>query len=179
MKTFTELLVTHQHFIFQVHSGHGGEGFGLLGWIDEFLASISEINFSEQIKAPFVYMGGIMTLDNFFLFLPIVLLACFLITELLGILVKKESFRDTANWLLYLGTITLSITFFIALFAKTSGLQNVAYDGKFAKEHIIELSSLILAIVLSVLHWGSRTRGILNVLLSIVLVSMVALNRSI
>ena len=153
-----EALELVQQVAFRVHSGGGGHGPGLVGWIDHFLTRLNELGHSDlsDILLPgFTEIGNIHPILVHF---PIALLSCFVAAELFATVLKNENLRIAASWMLYLGTLGAMATVFTGFLAAQSVAHSAEVHEVILKHKAFGLTVLGLSLCLSLWRLLSRAR---------------------
>ena len=111
----------------------------------------------DLLSTTFQGLSGMANIHPLFVHFPIALLNSFFLTELLGVLLKKEEIRIAATWMLYLGTLGALATVLTGLWAAGTVTHSEEVHGIMAKHRNFGITVLILGTVLSI--WRIITHG--------------------
>lgn len=104
---------------FQIHGGGDGHG-GVAELVGNFLAFIESLLSMPAAEIFPTVLPGIARMGNLhplFVHFPLVLLLAFFVLDLVGSLAHKDSWRNVAGWLLYVGTATIAVAVATGLYA--------------------------------------------------------------
>lgn len=164
---------------FQIHGGadHGGGIADGVAGLLVFLEGFSKPNAPDVFSTLMPGMAGMDNIHPLLVHFPIAFLSAFFALDVLGALMKKQSWRNVASALLYLGAAAALLT----VFAGFSAANSVAHGGDvhaIMEQHKhLGLTVLSLAILLSI--WraiaGGVLQGVANVFFLILAAVMFAL----
>lgn len=115
----------------------------------------------DFISAQFPGLAVMPNLHPLFVHFPIALLSCYFLLDLAATLTGKTAWRNTADGLLYLGTLFAAIAVALGFQAAATVAHSEAVHPILASHHDHGLAVLGIAFLLSLWRWlQSRTRSI-------------------
>lgn len=156
---------------FQVH-GSAGAGHkasdGVAGGVESFLTFLESLVGLSPAEMFSSIMPGISAMANIHplvVHFPIAFLVAFFIMDLLGSMVQKDSWRQLATGLLYLGTLAAGAAVAAGLMAEGSVEHGENVHLIMERHQLFGISVLCLSVVLSLwrLLSGGIVRGVSNI----------------
>ena len=163
---------------FQVHGSAGGHkaSDGMAGSVGEFLTFVESLLGLAPSEMFAAIMPGVTSLVNvhpLLVHFPIAFLMAFFIVDLLGTLIKKDSWQQLASGLLYLGTIGAAMAVVAGLMAAGSVEHGDNVHLIMQRHKTFGLSILCLSVVLSI--WRLLSAGVIKGGANIVFLTLAAL----
>lgn len=163
---------------FQVHGSAGGHkaSDGMAGGVGEFLTfleSLVGLAPSEMFAAVMPGVSSMANVHPLVVHFPIAFLVAFFIVDLIGTLIKKDSWRQLASGLLYLGAIGAAMAVVAGLMAAGSVEHGDNVHLIMLRHKTFGLSILCLSVVLSI--WRLLSRGSIKGGVNIVFLVLAAL----
>ena len=156
---------------FQVHGSAGGHkaSDGVAGGVEAlltFLESLIGLSAPEMFS---VIMPGISSMANIHpvvVHFPIALLVMFFIVDLVASILQKDSWRQVAAGMLYLGTIAAGVSVAVGLMAAGSVEHGENVHLIMERHKLIGISILCLSLMLSIwrLLSGGAIKGVTNII---------------
>ena len=156
---------------FQVHGSAGGHkaSDGVAGGVEAlltFLESLIGLSAPEMFS---VIMPGISAMANIHpvvVHFPIALLVMFFIVDLVASILQKDSWRQVATGMLYLGTIAAGVSVAVGLMAAGSVEHGENVHLIMERHKLIGISILCLSLMLSIwrLLSGGAIKGVTNII---------------
>jgi len=156
---------------FQVHGSAGGHkaSDGVAGGVEAlltFLESLIGLSAPEMFS---VIMPGISSMANIHpvvVHFPIALLVMFFIVDLVASILQKDSWRQVATGMLYLGTIAAGVSVAVGLMAAGSVEHGDNVHLIMERHKLIGISILCLSLMLSIwrLLSGGAIKGVTNII---------------
>lgn len=156
-------MVNMNNFLsFQIHGGadHGG---GIADSIAGLLAFFEGLTAPDSPGVFPALMPGLFNMDNIHPLLvhfPIAFLSTFFALDVVGTLVKKQSWRNVASWLLYFGAIAAVFTVIAGFMAASSVAHGEEVHAIMERHEHLGVSVLSIAILLSA--WRLKSGGIIQ-----------------
>lgn len=158
-------------FSFQVHGSAGGHkaSDGVAGIVEgllTFLESLVGLSPTEMFSAIMPGISAMVNIHPLVVHFPIAFLLAFFVMDLIGSLVHKQSWRELATGLLYLGTLSAGAAVAAGLIAEGSVEHGENVHLILERHELFGFSILCLSLVLSVwrLMSGSMAKGLSNVI---------------
>jgi len=147
---------------FQIHGGadHGG---GIADGIAGLLVFFEGLTAPDSPGIFPALMPGLFNMDNIHPLLvhfPIAFLSTFFALDVVGTLVKKQSWRNVASWLLYFGAIAAVFTVIAGFMAASSVAHGEEVHAIMERHEHLGVSVLSIAILLSA--WRLKSGGIIQ-----------------
>jgi len=147
---------------FQIHGGadHGG---GIADGIAGLLVFFEGLTAPDSPGVFPALMPGLFNMDNIHPLLvhfPIAFLSTFFALDVVGTLVKKQSWRNVASWLLYFGAIAAVFTVIAGFMAASSVAHGEEVHAIMERHEHLGVSVLSIAILLSA--WRLKSGGIIQ-----------------
>jgi uncharacterized membrane protein len=164
---------------FQVHGSAGAghkAGDGVAGGVEELLTFIESLIGLSPVEMFSAIMPGISSMANLHpvaVHFPLAFLFAFFVMDLLGSLLKKQSWRELATGLLYLGTLTAGIAVAVGLMAEASVEHGENVHLILERHKLFGISVLSLSVFLSI--WRLASGGIVNGASNIVFILLAGL----
>jgi len=156
---------------FQVHGSAGGHkaSDGVAGGVEAlltFLESLIGLSAPEMFS---IIMPGISAMANIHpvvVHFPIALLVMFFIVDLVASILQKDSWRQVATGMLYLGTIAAGVSVAVGLMAAGSVEHGENVHLIMERHKLIGISILCLSLMLSIwrLLSGGAIKGVTNII---------------
>lgn len=156
-------MVNMNNFLsFQIHGGadHGG---GIADGIAGLLVFFEGLTAPDSPGVFPALMPGLFNMDNIHPLLvhfPIAFLSAFFALDVVGTLVKKQSWRNVASWLLYFGAIAAVFTVIAGFMAASSVAHGEEVHAIMERHEHLGVSVLSIAILLSA--WRLKSGGIIQ-----------------
>jgi len=156
-------MVNMNNFLsFQIHGGadHGG---GIADGIAGLLVFFEGLTAPDSPGVFPALMPGLFNMDNIHPLLvhfPIAFLSTFFALDVVGTLVKKQSWRNVASWLLYFGAIAAVFTVIAGFMAASSVAHGEEVHAIMERHEHLGVSVLSIAILLSA--WRLKSGGIIQ-----------------
>jgi len=156
-------MVNMNNFLsFQIHGGadHGG---GIADGIASLLAFFEGLTAPDSPGVFPALMPGLSNMDNIHPLLvhfPIAFLSAFFALDVVGTLVKKQSWRNVASWLLYFGAIAAVFTVIAGFMAASSVAHGEEVHAIMERHEHLGVSVLSIAVLLSA--WRLKSGGIIQ-----------------
>ncbi len=156
-------MVNMNNFLsFQIHGGadHGG---GIADGIAGLLVFFEGLTAPDSPGIFPALMPGLFNMDNIHPLLvhfPIAFLSTFFALDVVGTLVKKQSWRNVASWLLYFGAIAAVFTVIAGFMAASSVAHGEEVHAIMERHEHLGVSVLSIAILLSA--WRLKSGGIIQ-----------------
>jgi uncharacterized membrane protein len=151
------------YLTFTIHGGPGGHGDGMSGALMQFLTYIESLSNKSPAEIFAEIMPGMASLENIHPLLvhfPIALFSSFVLIDLLGSIFRKQNWRETAGWFLYLGTLLTAATVAAGLSAADTVAHSDNVHGIMERHKFLAISVLTTSSVLSL--WRILARGAIN-----------------
>lgn len=159
---------------FQVHGG-AGPGHkahdGVAGSVEELLTFIESLIGLSPVEMFSAIMPGISSMTNLHpvaVHFPLAFLFAFFLMDLLGSLLNKQSWRELATGLLYLGTLSAGIAVALGLMAEASVEHGENVHLILERHKLFGISVLCVSIFLSL--WRMASGGIVKGMPNIVFI---------
>jgi len=159
---------------FQVH-GSAGLGHkardGVAGSVEEFLTFLESLVGLSPVEMFSAIMPGISSMTNLHpvvVHFPIAFLVAFLLMDVMGSLLQKQSWRELATGLLYLGTLTAGVAVAVGLMAEASVEHGENVHLILERHKLLGISILCLSVLLSI--WRLLSGGVVNGVSNIVFI---------
>jgi len=163
---------------FQVHGAAGGHkaSDGVAGGVETLLTFLESLIGLSPVEMFSAIMPGVSAMANIHpivVHFPIAFLVAFFVMDLLGSLIQKESWRQLATGLLYLGTLAAAAAVAAGLAAEGSIEHGENVHLVMGRHELFGISVLCLSVLLSV--WRLLSGGIVNGVSNIVFIMLAAL----
>jgi len=162
---------------FQVHGAAGGHkaGDGVAGGVEvllTFLESLIGLSPAEMFSTIMPGISAMANIHPLVVHFPIAFLSAFFVMDLLGSLLQKESWRQLATGLLYLGTLAAGAAVAAGLMAEGSIEHGENVHLIMGRHQLLGISVLCLSLVLSV--WRLLSGGMVNGVSNIIFIMFAA-----
>ena len=156
---------------FQVHGSAGGHkaSDGVAGGVEALLTFLESLIGLSAQEIFSVIMPGISAMANIHpvvVHFPIALLVMFFIVDLVASILQKDSWRQVATGMLYLGTIAAGVSVAVGLMAAGSVEHGENVHLIMERHKLIGISILCLSLMLSIwrLLSGGAIKGVTNII---------------
>jgi len=162
---------------FQVHGAAGGHkaGDGVAGGVEAiltFLESLIGLSPAEMFSTIMPGISAMANIHPLVVHFPIAFLSAFFVLDLLGSLLQKESWRQLATGLLYLGTLAAGAAVAAGLMAEGSIEHGENVHLIMSRHELLGISVLCLSLLLSV--WRLLSGGMVNGVSNIIFIMFAA-----
>lgn len=162
-------MLNFTHYLsYQIHGGADSDG-GIISSLEKLLVNVEALLAKEPAEMFSTLLPGVTSLANIhplFVHFPIALLTLFFLIDFSGSLFRIDTWRQTASWFLYLGTIAALTTVAMGLQAAATVPHGAAAHEIMMQHKMYGFSIAGLSVFLSLwrLLAGGYIRGLANVL---------------